>query len=651
MDGWITIGTKLDTKQLESDLKKEESRLKQYQKEAEKLTTQKTKIEVDLQEYEKAKVAIQQSTNEILRTAQTQEQVEFVLAGENTELQQLNEKYSKQFTQIEDINKKIQENAYNQKLVTNEIDRMNNKLIQTRGFDSIKEGIKNVGKSVENVTKKIGRWAIAIFGVRSAYMAVRNAINVIANDDEQLKADIDYMKRAMVYTLEPLVRKIIELAKQLMFYVGYIVKAWTGKNIFASANKNLKKATGSAKQLNKELNKTIASFDEMNVVQDTSSSDVSGSSGIVTPSFDLESGNIEPPGWLKWIADNKDLILSVLGGIIGALTAIKLGFGAIQAIGIGITIMGIVYAIQALIDYLNNPSFKNFGKIIQGIGVAIIGVGIAVGSLPVVIAGAITIIWGTIVKYWDKIQAFLQGGIDWLKGKSDWIHKVFGDNIGNMYDNFVNTLQSILDWAGRIMNGIKKNFDELISFVKNVFAGNWKGAWQNVKNIFTNIWNGMKNTAKTVLNGILNTAKNIGSGVGKIVSNAFKSVINTVLDYIEGKLNKPIDAINALNDVINKVPGIHLGKISRFKLPRLAKGAIASYPGRGIPTTGGGAKWAEAGQEAYLPLTDSQFLSRLGQSIGEHVVINLTNVNQMNGRVISREMKKINNESDFAFNR
>ena len=31
---------------------------------------------------------------------------------------------------------------------------------------------------------------------------------------------------------------------------------------------------------------------------------------------------------------------------------------------------------------------------------------------------------------------------------------------------------------------LKKNFDEIISFVKNVFAGNWEGAWQNIKNIF-----------------------------------------------------------------------------------------------------------------------------------------------------------------------
>lgn len=651
MDGWVTIGTKLDTKQLESDIKNAERTLKQYEKEAETLTKNKAKAELDLQSYYEEKRLIQENTDEMLQYAQTEQEVVHNLDIEKRQLEELNDKYSEKLKKVEDINLKIQENAYNQKLVTNEIERMNSKLIQSKGFSEVNKSIKNVGKAVENVTKKIGRWAIAIFGIRTAYNFVRNAINTIANDDEQLKVDIDYMKRAIAYTLEPLVRRIVELAKQLMFYVGYIVKAWTGKNIFENANKGLKKATGSAKALNKELNKSLASFDEMNVLQDTSSSS-SADTGVVTPSFDLTStDDMLVPKWLQWIVDNKDTILSTLTGIAGALVAIRLGFQPLQALGIGLTIGGITFAVQGLLDYLKNPTWKNFGKTIQGIGVAIIGIGVAFLGLPAVITGVIVLIWGTIVKYWDKIQAFLQGGIDWLKGKSDWIHKVFGDNIGNMYDNFVNTLQSILDWAGRIMNGIKKNFDELISFVKNVFAGNWKGAWQNVKNIFSNIWNGMKDTAKTVLNGILTSVKNIAIGAGNVIASAFKGIINSVLGYIENKLNKPIDAINALRDVINKVPGINLGKVSRFKLPRLAKGAIASYPGRGIPTLNGGATWAEAGREAYLPLTDEQVMNQLGQSIGKHITVNLTNINKMNGRVISRELHIINNENDFAFNR
>ena len=54
----------------------------------------------------------------------------------------------------------------------------------------------------------------------------------------------------------------------------------------------------------------------------------------------------------------------------------------------------------------------------------------------------------------------------------------------------------------------------------------------------------------------------------------------------------------------------------------------------------------EKGAEAVLPLTDDT-LQRLANMIP--ITVNLTNT--MNGRIISRELQKVNNNNDFAFNR
>lgn len=43
-------------------------------------------------------------------------------------------------------------------------------------------------------------------------------------------------------------------------------------------------------------------------------------------------------------------------------------------------------------------------------------------------------------------------------------------------------------------------------------------------------------------------------------------------------------------------------------------------------------------------------MSRLGAEIGKYIVVNANITNTMNGRVISREILRIQNESDFAFN-
>lgn len=96
--------------------------------------------------------------------------------------------------------------------------------------------------------------------------------------------------------------------------------------------------------------------------------------------------------------------------------------------------------------------------------------------------------------------------------------------------------------------------------------------------------------------------------------------------------------------------GINLGKLSTFSLPRLKSGAILNVPNKGTLVGGGSAIAGEAGHEGYIPLTDQEAMAQLGAEIGRHVLINLTNITQMNGRVIGRELKQVQSEQDFAYN-
>ena len=64
----------------------------------------------------------------------------------------------------------------------------------------------------------------------------------------------------------------------------------------------------------------------------------------------------------------------------------------------------------------------------------------------------------------------------------------------------------------------------------------------------------------------------------------------------------------------------------------------------------GSAIGGEAGREGVVPLTDQQAMAQLGAEIGRNVVVNLTNITQMNGRVIGRELKQVQSEQEFAYN-
>lgn len=669
LDGYLKIKTKLDNSGIDKDITELENKIKKTQTDNLGLDKEATGLQEEINQYEKL-------CNEADKYKEKIKQLEaerktLTLGGlSSTNVPQYNslttnidlmkQKYSqatieidKQASKIDKVYAKLNKIKAKQTENNAKVQEFKDK-IESIKINKVQNQINNIGKGIQGQISKIGKMAFAIIGIRTAWNAVRSAINIVSQYNSQVSTDLEYMRYCIANALAPIVQSLIKLLYTALSYINAISTAWFGINLFSySSAKNFQKmknsASGTAKSA-KEIQKSLQGFDEMNILQDNTSS-TGGSTGVSAPSMDLSNVQGEIPAWLKWIIENKDLIISTLTGIATAVLLIKFGLEGIKALGIGVLIAGIMYTVMALIEYLKDPSWENFGKVIQGIGVSIIGVGVIIASVlgivagaPVIITGAIVLIWGIIVKYWEQIKAFFQSGIDWLKGKSDWIRQMFGDVVGDIYDNFVSGLQDVLNWLDSTMKGIKANFNEIISFIKNVFSGNWQGAWQNIKNIFSNIWEGMKNTVKTIFGLIGKMAINIGKTVGATISGAFKAVVNGVLRAIEDILNSPIRAINSLTDVINRVPGINLGYLNTFNLPRLAKGGVISQPTQAII--------GEAGREAVVPLENNmewldvladKLASKIGTSGGSYII-------NLDGRTIQRGQAKRKQELAFATN-
>lgn len=608
--GWIVIGTKLDSKQLEKDLANQQRELRKYEKESEQLLTAKSKAEVKLQPYEEELELIKETTDEMLKQAQTKAEVDNILNLEQRNVDELNQKYSTQLDTLDGINNKLKENTLKQNLLKTKISETTSLLTQTRNFESINTSIKNVSRGLTNVVKKVTRWGLAIFGIRGAYMAVRNAINVISQSDEKLKADITYMKNVFAYALEPVVRKIIELAKQLLYYVAYIIKMWTHYDIFAVANKNIKKATAGAKDLKKQL----AGFDEMNVLSDSNAG-----SGVNTT---MNLDDFDAPKWLQLVGKYSKVLLPILGGVFGKLFKLK-------KLGIAIALYGIYETIKGIIEFAHDPNFQSLIKIIEGIAITVIGIGVAIGSWPLVIGGVIAYIVVQLVKNFDTIKQKFKDLRTWLdEHVLKWLKEHLGKVGEFLYIPIKVAIDIVEDLFDGFIGGIKKIIEGIVKIFKGDFVGGLKDIFSGLLSIILAPFRAWYDTVKGWINGILD-----------------------LLGLVNKEKNKTLGgggtgSYGGGGSMGGRAKG---GIFYPSKLPKLAVGGIINMPGRGVPYNG--AYIGERGAEAVVPLTDSQQMALLGEAIGKYININATVPVYVGNRMVAKELKRINAEDDFAYNR
>ena len=545
MDGYIKIGTELDTKNFDAEIKYIEGQMED--------------IEDKLKQAD--------------------------MGFEVGDTQKLEAKYSRLIKQLDRLQKKQAD-------------------LNRADLNKIQDSIENISASVSKTIAKVGKWALAIFGVRSAYNFLRQSASTLAQYNDQIARDLEYMRFAVASMLQPAIEGMIQLAYKLLTYINYIAKAWFGVDLFANAStKAMEKGAKSAEKMKKSL----AGFDEMNVLNDNGTT---GAMGAVAPSVDLSAPeNIPVPEWIRFITENKDLILATLGGISGALLAINFGLGAIIGLGIGLILAGVILLIQGIVDFLKEPTWQNFLTILEGIALIVAGIAILFGGWTVALVAFGVAIIANIVQNWDKVKQIL-GAV------GTWVYEKVIKPIGDFFTRLWN---GITDGVGKAVNWVKDKFNSVVSF----FSG--------------------------LIDKVVGFFSKLGTKVGDAIGGAFKLVVNGVLFSIETILNRPIKTINTLIGVINKIPGIDIGTLPTFSLPRLAVGGIVNMPSRGVQV--GGAIAGEAGAEGVIPLTNSQAMETLGQAIGRYVTINANITNSMNGRVISRELKKVNASNDFAYNR
>jgi phage-related protein len=188
-----------------------------------------------------------------------------------------------------------------------------------------------------------------------------------------------------------------------------------------------------------------------------------------------------------------------------------------------------------------------------------------------VVTGFFAAIGATIDGIFGAVGELMKGN---FKGAWDYIKGIFSS-----WGTFL----------GTVVQAAKTIFSNFVSW--------WTGVFQNAFNAIQKIFSGWSSYFKSLVNALKTIFSGVGTTISNFIANSIKSAVNGVLYTVENTVNGFISAINGAINLINKIPGVNIKKMTKIYIPKLATGGIA--------TSSTIANIGENGKEAVLPLENN----------------------------------------------
>lgn len=433
------------------------------------------------------------------------------------------------------------------------------------------EIIKATSNAVEEFSmrvKKLAKRVLVFTVIASALRKLKTWFtNVLKTNDQaqkafaQLKAALLTLAQPIVNVLIPAFVAFVQILARVVAGLARLVSALFGTSAKASADaakalNDETKAIKGAGSAAKKAGKSLAAFDEINQLSDSSS----GGGVSLDPDFSIfdeadkrfdkiaKAVALIGAGLLAWKISDK------LPGILGTVMQ--------KIAGIAIACGGLILIWDAVSDaFENGINWGNLGELLLGATALVGGLALAFGKvgsgIGVVIAGGALLITafndiatnGTNLK---NTLALLAGLV--LTGLGFFI--LTGSVIPLVIAGILAVIAAVLALTGNLEEfavNLKENIlGGIIDFITGVFTGDWEKAWDGVKKIFKGIWNSIVIVVESAINIMI-------KGINWLISK-----LNTI----------HFDIPDWVPIIGGKSFGIHINPVAEVKLPRLATGAV-----------------------------------------------------------------------------
>lgn len=487
---------------------------------------------------------------------------------------------------------------------------------------SAEKSTKTFGQAIKGGIKQIFKMGLAMFGVRSAFMAFRRAASAYMESNQKLKNQMESLWNVAGQVVGPVVEWLIKHISTLVVWVDSLVKSLTGISIIAKAN-----AAALKKQATAAKSASLAGFDEMNKLSDSSGG---GADGKFDPSL---AGKI--PQFLEdakkkilegdWFGAGQIIGQALMDGIenidwaglgrtVGEILwgAVALLFGIAVSIDAGTILTSanelLTNFFNALTDGIQSLDWFEIGEelidaLLLAIGIMNPTIGILelilapggkemtnsvaefagslVGALASAIAGLGTKIAEIASDLWTLFMGYFDEGVDWLD--------VPGDIIGGLCAGIMFALEDIGTWIYEniwipFRDGFKEAFDihspskKMKDFGINLIEGLCEGvtgAIDKVKQACTDIleaiqgkFAGVGDWFKEKFTEAWQNVKDVFSSGGEIFS-GIKEGVETTFKNVVNKLIDGTNTIlskpfNKINSMLNSIRSIQVLGVSPF---------------------------------------------------------------------------------------
>lgn len=266
------------------------------------------------------------------------------------------------------------------------------------------------------------------------------------------------------------------------------------------------------------------------------------------------------------VGDAINQVLNVLGQLIDLLGVL---WNVVLVPLIDWIIQNIVPILAPIVEWIGNTALDLIGTIAQ-----------VVSGIMQILSGLITFLLGVFTGDWGKAFDGLKQMATGLRDALNGIFNFIRDSIFKPISKFVKGVFNT-DWTqafgiiGDYMNGwaqniknifdsVKQIFNGIVNFVNGVLSGNWRRAWNGIKNIFAGIWNAMASVVKSPVNLIISFMNAMLRGFQRM-QNGFASAMN----HMNIRLPKWLQKFTGWSSV-----GFNIGYWSPNYIPYLAKGAV-----------------------------------------------------------------------------